>query len=59
MNEYEALNDEVTKAMLDNQPTVTLDKWTACKILMDLGVLMRFRKEIGLLDRRDELERKE
>lgn len=59
MNEYEALNDEVTKAMLGNQPTVTLDKWTACKILMDLQVLMQMRKDIKILDRRDELERKE
>ena len=59
MDEYDKLDTLVTKAFLENKDTVTIDKYVAVKIVMDLGVLLRIRKEIGLLDRRDELEIKE
>ena len=59
MDEYDKLDELVTHAFLENKDTVTIDKYVAVKIVMDLGVLQRIRKEIGLLDRRDELERKE
>lgn len=59
MDEYEKLDELVAKAFLENKETVTIDKYVAVKIVMDLGALLRIRKEIGLLNRRDELRRKE
>lgn len=59
MDEYEKLDALVTKAFLENKDTVTIDKYVALKITMDLSILKQIRKEIGLLDRRDELEIKE
>jgi len=59
MDEYEKLDELLTEAALNRKGTVTIDRWDATKILMDLGVLLRIRKQIGLLDRRDELEIKE
>lgn len=59
MDEYEKLDELLTEAALNRKGTVTIDRWVATKILMDLGVLLRIRKQIGLLDRRDELEIKE
>lgn len=57
MNEYEIMDESLAKAFLENKDTVTIDKYVAVKIVMDLQVLKQIRQNIGLLDRRDELER--
>lgn len=57
MNECEIMDESLAKAFLENKDTVTIDKYVALKIVTDLKVLKQIRQNIGLLDRRDELER--
>ena len=58
MDEIDALNKELTEALTDGRQTITVDRNMAIKILIDLEVLRAIRKEVSLLDRRDELEQK-
>lgn len=59
MSELRILDELLTKAVLDGKEDVTIDRWVATKILMDLSILKQIRESTKILDRRDELEIKE
>lgn len=59
MSELKILDELLTKAALDGKDAVTIDRWVATKILMDLSILKQIRESTKILDRRDELEIKE
>ena len=58
MDEIDKLNKELTEAFTDGRQTITVHRKMAIKILIDLEALRVIRKEVRLLDRRDELEQK-